>query len=106
MIERMILDHGLDRRRVFITGLSAGGAMTGVMLATYPEMFAGGAIIAGLPYGSAHTMPEAFDRMRGQGGPNERELGALVRQASDHAGPWPTVCRSVRIECCTSTTWP
>jgi poly(hydroxyalkanoate) depolymerase family esterase len=91
MIERMILDHGLDRQRVFITGLSAGGAMTGVMLATYPEMFAGGAIIAGLPYGSAHTMPEAFDRMRGRGGPNERELGTLVRQASDHAGPWPTV---------------
>jgi poly(3-hydroxybutyrate) depolymerase len=39
--------------------------MTGVLLATYPEVFAGGAIIAGLPYGSAHTLPEAFDRMRG-----------------------------------------
>jgi dienelactone hydrolase len=43
------LDHGLDRKRVFVTGLSAGGAMTSVMLATYPEKFAGGAIIAGLP---------------------------------------------------------
>jgi len=61
------------------------------MLATYPEAFAGGAIIAGLPYGSAKTMPEAFDRMRGHGGPNERELGILVRQASRHEGPWPTV---------------
>ena len=36
-----------------MTGLSAGGAMTSVMLATYPEVFAGGAIIAGLPYGIA-----------------------------------------------------
>jgi poly(3-hydroxybutyrate) depolymerase len=49
MIARMIVDHGVDQRRIFITGLSAGGAMTSVMLATYPEIFAGGAIIAGLP---------------------------------------------------------
>ena len=44
MIERMILDHGLDRRRVYISGLSAGGAMTSVMLAVYSELFAGGAM--------------------------------------------------------------
>ena len=89
MIER-ILEHGLDRRRIFTTGLSAGGAMAGAMLATYPEVFAGGAIIAGLPYGS-QTLPEAFDRMRGHGGPSERERGVLVRQATEHVGPWPTV---------------
>ena len=50
MIARMAREHGIDQKRVFITGLSAGGAMTAVMLATYPEVFAGGAIIAGLPY--------------------------------------------------------
>ena len=53
MIEKSVLDHGIDRRRVFITGLSAGGAMTSNMLACYPEIFAGGAIVAGLPYGAA-----------------------------------------------------
>jgi poly(3-hydroxybutyrate) depolymerase len=53
--------------------------MAGAMLATYPEVFAGGAIIAGLPFGSAQTIPEAFDRMRGHGGPSERELGARDR---------------------------
>jgi poly(3-hydroxybutyrate) depolymerase len=37
-----------------VTGLSAGGAMTSVMLATYPEVFAGGGIVAGLPYGCAN----------------------------------------------------
>ena len=69
MIEATVVAHGIDRRRIFVTGLSAGGAMASVMLATYPEIFAGGAIIAGLPYGSAATIPEAFDRMRGHGGP-------------------------------------
>lgn len=42
--------YGLDSSRIFISGLSAGGAMTSVMLATYPEVFAGGSVIAGLPY--------------------------------------------------------
>lgn len=91
MIEAMIARHGLDRGRVFITGLSAGGAMAGVMLATYPELFAGGAIIAGLPYGVAATIPEAFDRMRAHGLPGERQLQDLVRSASRHDGPWPTL---------------
>jgi poly(hydroxyalkanoate) depolymerase family esterase len=91
MVETMIATHGLDRERVFITGLSAGGAMTATMLATYPELFAGGAIIAGLPYGCAASIPEAFDRMRGHGLPSERELEARVRRASGHKGPWPTL---------------
>jgi poly(hydroxyalkanoate) depolymerase family esterase len=83
--------HGLDPDRVFMTGLSAGGAMTSVMLAAYPEVFAGGAIIAGLPYGCANTVPQAFDRMRGHGMPSALELTALVRGASDYEGPWPTL---------------
>lgn len=89
MIEAMVARHGFDRGRVFVTGLSAGGAMAGVMLATYPEVFAGGAIIAGLPYGCAATIPEAFDRMRAHGLPNELRLQALLRGASQHDGPWP-----------------
>jgi poly(hydroxyalkanoate) depolymerase family esterase len=50
MIETMTVEHQIDPGRIFVTGLSAGGGMTSVMLATYPDVFAGGAIIAGLPY--------------------------------------------------------
>jgi poly(hydroxyalkanoate) depolymerase family esterase len=91
MVTRMIATHRLDPRRVYVTGLSAGGAMTSALLATYPDLFAGGAIIAGLPFGSAGTVSEAFGVM-GQGRirPAE-ELGDRVRAASPHAGPWPTV---------------
>ncbi len=91
MIETMIASHRLDRKRIFITGLSAGGAMTAAMLASYPEVFAGGAIIAGLPYNSATTVPEAFDRMRGHGGPSAPDLKRALREASDHRGPWPRI---------------
>lgn len=53
MVARMRAAHGLDPGRTFVTGLSAGGAMTAVMLAAYPEMFRAGAILAGTPYGCA-----------------------------------------------------
>jgi len=56
MIARVVRDHHIDHRRIFITGLSAGGGMTSVMLATYPEVFSAGATIAGLPYGIARNM--------------------------------------------------
>lgn len=83
--------YGTDPSKVFVSGLSAGGAMTAVMLATYPELFAGGGIIAGLPYGTAKNVPQALERMRGQGMPSTSELGELVRSASHFSGPWPTI---------------
>lgn len=91
MIQQVVDDHTIDPARIFITGLSSGGAMTSVMLATYPEVFAGGAIIAGLPYRSPRTMMQAILRMKGYGGPSDRRLDALVRGASKFVGPWPTI---------------
>jgi poly(hydroxyalkanoate) depolymerase family esterase len=91
MIGQVVKDHAVDPSRVFITGLSSGGAMTSVMLATYPEVFAGGAIIAGLPYRSADGLTQALFRMKGYGGPSDSRLDALVREASDFTGRWPTI---------------
>jgi poly(hydroxyalkanoate) depolymerase family esterase len=91
MVKTMTQRYGLNRSRVFVTGLSAGGAMTAVMLACYPELFAGGAIIAGLPYATANTLPEALERMRGQRIPGRAELAALMAGATTFDGPTPTI---------------
>ena len=82
MIRTMIVRHGLDPARVYVTGLSAGGAMTAAMLAAWPELFAGGAIFAGLPYATAATVPQALDRMRGHGLPTDGTAAAAVRAAA------------------------
>jgi len=91
MIARMVGDHQIDPHRIFVTGLSAGGAMTSVMLATYPEVFAAGAIIAGLPFGVATNVREALNGMFQSRPHPASELGDLVRSASKHRGPWPKV---------------
>ncbi len=91
MIETAVRTYDADRDRVFVCGLSAGGAMTAAMLATYPELFNGGAIIAGLPYGTASSTSEAFDSMYSGKIKEAKVWGDLVRTASPHAGPWPCV---------------
>ena len=91
MIARMVREHKIDDRRIFVTGLSAGGAMTSVMLATYPEVFAGGAVIAGLPFGVASNVREALNGMFQSHSRPASELGDLVRHASHHKGPWPKI---------------
>ena len=89
MIEQMTRDHNIDLGNIFVTGLSAGGAMTSVMLATYPEVFAGGAVIAGLPFGIASNVQEALAGMFQSRPHPAGELGDLVRNASNHKGRWP-----------------
>jgi len=91
MVTQMVKRHGLDPSKVFVTGLSAGGAMAAVMLATYPDLFAGGAIIAGLPFASANSLREALERMRGSGTLSRRALEGRARAAAKHLRPVPTL---------------
>jgi len=89
MIAKMVADRAIDPGRIFITGLSAGGAMTMAMLSTYPELFAAGAVIAGLPFGVAQNVRDALMQMRLPSPRDGQELGNLVRRASSFRGHWP-----------------
>lgn len=89
MVEHAQSAHGTDRSRVFVTGLSAGGAMAAVMLATYPDVFAGGGVIAGLPYSAASNVQDALQAMSKAPDRRPRSWGDLARGASPHGGRWP-----------------
>ena len=92
MVQKMVRDESIDPDRIFVTGLSAGGAMTSVMLACYPDLFAAGAIIAGLPYGAASNVQQAFESMYQCPSRSARSWGDLVRAAGpDHNVRWPRV---------------
>ncbi len=92
MIETMVRDHAVDPHRVFVTGLSAGGAMTSVMLACYPDVFEAGAIVAGLPYGTAANVQQAFEAMYQCPARSPKEWGdAACHAYPDYRGPWPRV---------------
>jgi feruloyl esterase len=92
MVQDMVRDGSVDPDRIFVTGLSAGGAMTSVMLACYPDLFAAGAIIAGLPYGAASNVQQAFESMYQCPSRSARSWGDLVRAAGPHRNVrWPRV---------------
>ena len=80
-----------DQQRIFITGLSAGGAMSAAMLANYPELFAGGAIIAGLPFGAARDATRAFEAMGEAPERSPREWSDLVRAVSPRITRKPAI---------------
>jgi poly(hydroxyalkanoate) depolymerase family esterase len=101
MVDKMKTDHAIDDKRVFVTGLSGGGAMTALMLAVWPDVFSGGAIFAGIPYGCAtnkKTTAEAGECLKSYTGADAylsrtpQQWGDLVRAAApSYKGPFPRV---------------
>jgi poly(hydroxyalkanoate) depolymerase family esterase len=63
MVGTAIKRFDADPKKVFVVGLSAGGAMAAAALAAYPDVFAGGAVVAGLPVGAATSTTQALLRM-------------------------------------------
>lgn len=92
MVDRQLADAGGDASRVYITGLSAGGAMTAVMMAAYPEKFAAGGVVAGLPYGCAQAAGSPYVCMYVGATQTPAQWGDRVRAARPgYSGPWPTL---------------
>ncbi|MEU4334018.1 PHB depolymerase family esterase [Micromonospora lupini] len=92
MVDHAKANFAVDGSRVYVSGLSAGGAMSAVMLATYPDVFAAGSIIAGIPYRCATSMVNAFSCMNPGTDKTPAAWGDLVRGAySGYTGPRPRV---------------
>jgi poly(hydroxyalkanoate) depolymerase family esterase len=90
MVDTMIAAHGSDPARIFATGMSAGGFMTEVMMAAYPDVFAGGAVNSGGPYACATSLVATTTCQQGRVARTPPQWGDLVRQAfPGYAGPFP-----------------
>ncbi|MFB8438921.1 PHB depolymerase family esterase [Streptomyces niveus] len=92
MVAHAVSSYGADASRVNVTGLSAGGGMTAVMLAAYPDVFKAGAVMAGLPYACATDVLTAFTCMSPGVDRTPQDWAQRVRNTyPGYPGPWPRV---------------
>ncbi|HEY4067249.1 MAG TPA: PHB depolymerase family esterase [Burkholderiaceae bacterium] len=68
IVDEIVGNYAVDKRRVFAAGMSAGAAMAVILGTTHADLFAAVGAHSGLPYGAAHDVASAFALMHGAGG--------------------------------------
>ncbi len=92
MIQYAIENFDIDPSKIFVSGMSAGGAMANVLMANYPNLFKSGAILSGIPFKAANDLATAYAAMQGKVEKTNAEwVASIGNNNPDYDGKYPKV---------------
>jgi poly(hydroxyalkanoate) depolymerase family esterase len=91
--QKIISAYHVNADRIYIVGMSAGGAMSAIMAATYPDLYAAVGVHSGLAYGAAHDLPSGFAAMQNGAHRHKRQVKRVIPMILFHGDRDTTVAK-------------